>query len=80
MIKKCSIFNYIPHKTPFMEKKDDNFEEWYYKYEHELRAMYIQTLFIIKNDDYTDIVIDLDSERHFNIFVNFIYDSSSKYI
>ena len=42
--------------------------------------MYQGTLALINNKDISDIVIEEDSEKYFNIFINIIYDSSSKHI
>ena len=78
--KKCSIFNYIPNCTPSIINDDTHFEKWFHKYEHDLRKMFISTLNIIKNKDYTDVTVDLDTEKNFNIFINFVYNASSKYI
>jgi hypothetical protein len=74
--KKCPIFNYIPHKQM---KDDGNFQEWYEYYKDHLINMYIGTSKII-DESIQDRIFDWDSEQKFNIFVNFIYDSSSKYI
>ena len=78
--KKCTIFNYIPHKTPFMVKKDENFEEWYLHYKDHLYTMFVETVTMIKNKNCTDTVVDVESEKYFNIFINYIYETSSKYI
>jgi hypothetical protein len=74
--KKCPISNYIPHKQI---KDDDNFKEWYEYYKDHLINMYTGTSKII-DESIQDRIFDWDSEQKFNIFVNFIYDSSSKYI
>jgi len=78
--RRCTIFNYIPHDTPYMKKKDENFEKWYENYKEDLIEMYTKTVSIIKNKNFTDTVIDCDSEKYFNIFIYNIYDASSKYI
>ena len=62
------------------KKKDENFEKWYENYKEDLIEMYTKTVSIIKNKDFTDTVIDYDSEKYFNIFIYNIYDASSKYI
>lgn len=74
--KKCSISNYIPHKQI---KDDDNFQEWYEFYKDHLIKMYNGTSKII-DENVQDKIFNWDSEEKFNIFVNLIYDSSSKYI
>ena len=74
--KKCPIFNYVPHKQI---KDDDNFQEWYEHYKDHLIKMYNGTCKII-DENVQDKIFNWDSEEKFNIFVNFIYDSSSKYI
>jgi hypothetical protein len=60
-------------------KDDGNFQEWYEYYKDHLINMYIGTSKII-DESIQDRIFDWDSEQKFNIFVNFIYDSSSKYI
>jgi hypothetical protein len=78
MKKKCVIFNYIPNKTPVMKKKDDNFDEWYDTYQYELIEMYNNTINTMKNKNIIDK--DHNFEKNFNLFINILYDSSSKYI
>jgi hypothetical protein len=68
------IFNYIPHKSP----KHPNFFLWYENYQEHLKRMFLETVEIINNN--TDFIIDIETERNFNIFVNMIYNASSKYI
>jgi hypothetical protein len=75
-LKKCPISNYIPHKQI---KDDSNFQEWYEYYKDHLINMYNGTSKII-DENTSDKIFNWDSEEKFNIFVNFIYDSSSKYI
>jgi hypothetical protein len=74
--KKCIIPNYIPHKTP----KFTNFYKWVNEYEYDLFNMYsifIETL----KFRYQDIDFDiLDSNEYLNMFINFMFDSSSKII
>lgn len=74
--KKCAIFNYVPHKR---QKDDDNFQEWYEHYKDHLINMYSGTNKLI-DDSIRDKIFDWNSEEKFNLFVNFIYDSSSRYI
>ena len=78
--KKCEIFNYIPHKKPYIKKCENHFEKWYEKYRDELIEMYEGTLGVINNKNISDVVIDIDSEKYFNIFINIVYNSSSKHI
>ena len=69
-VKKCVIFNHIPHKTP----KYSNYDKWYEKYHKHLYTMYTLSNDIIKNR-YTDMGnIDFDK------FCFFIYKYSSKHI
>ena len=65
--KKCAIFNYVPRKRQI---DDDNFQEWYEHYKEHLISMYSGT----------NKIFDCNSEEKFNLFVNFIYDSSSRHI
>jgi hypothetical protein len=69
-VKKCVIFNYIPHKTP----KKSNYNKWYEKYYTHLYSMYKLSNDILKNR-YTETEnIDFDK------FCFLIYKYSSKYI
>jgi hypothetical protein len=74
--KKSAIFNYIPHKRQI---EDDNFQEWYEHYKEHLLNMYLGTNKLI-DDAIRDKIFDWNSEEKFNLFVNFIYDSSSRHI
>ena len=73
--KKCVIKNYIPHSTPL----NPNFYKWYNKYENHLIDLYVIFIDIIKNR-YPDSNLDVDDEEYFNLFINHIFDSSSKFI
>jgi hypothetical protein len=74
--KKCVINNYIPHKTP----KYTNFNSWFYEYKNSLIDLYLIFLETVKNRyPHRDITI-LETDEYFNIFINDIFDSSSKYI
>jgi hypothetical protein len=71
------IFNYIPHNSP----KHPNFLVWYEKYQEHLKQMFFETVEIIH--DNIDVIIDkndIETEQNFNIFINMIYNASSKYI
>lgn len=74
--KKCTIPNYIPHKTP----KITNFYKWVNEYDYHLINIYcifVETLKI----RYPDIDFDiLDTNEYLNIFINLMFDSSSKII
>ena len=76
MKKKCVISNYIPHKTPTYPK----FNKWYDNYKNNLidvYNIYIETL----RERYPDINFNIfDKEEYFNLFINLIFDSSSKII
>jgi hypothetical protein len=71
--KKCVITNYIPHPTP----SHTNFYKWYNEYENHLINLYFIFIDIIKNRHPR---YDLDNEEYFNLFINHIFDSSSKFI
>ena len=71
--RKCVLINYIPHKTPMKP----NFYKWYYEYENNLLDLYSIFLDTIK-DRYP--YCKLDTEEYFNLFINNIFDSSSKFI
>jgi oligoribonuclease NrnB/cAMP/cGMP phosphodiesterase (DHH superfamily) len=73
---KSQIFNYIPNKQI---KGDDNFDEWYSNYQKHLIEMYNITCNII-NQKYGYKIINDNDDVKFNIFVNNIYDSSSRFI
>ena len=73
--KKCVIKNYIPHRTPLRP----NFYKWYNEYENHLINLYCIFIGIIKNR-YPDSNLDVDDEEYFNLFINHIFDSSSKFI
>ncbi len=75
--KKCVIFNYIPHKTPKILNSNRHFEKWYECYEEELIQMYYTTMNLVK-EKYDNK--NIESEKNFNLFINVIYNSSSKYI
>lgn len=77
MSKKCVIFNYVPNSTPRIVNYDIHFEKWYEFYKHYLLEMYDITMNLIK-EQYEDI--NIDSKHNFDIFMNLIYNSSSKYI
>lgn len=75
-MRKCVIFNYIPHKTP----KNTNFLVWYEKYKDHLQEMFFKIVRII-HDNIDEIdKQNIETEHNFNIFINMVYDSSSKYI
>jgi hypothetical protein len=75
--KKCVIFNYIPHKTPKILNSTIYFEEWYEYYKEDLIEMYYKTMNLVKEQYNT---VNIESENNFNLFINIIYESSSKYI
>lgn len=69
-VKKCAIFNYIPHDTP----KYLNYSLWYKTYYDYLVHMHSMSNNMVKNR-YTDMP-NIDFEN----FCMFIYKYSSKYI
>lgn len=76
MPKKCMIPNYIAHKTP----KITNFYRWVNNYEYHLINIYcifIDTLKFRHPEKELDI---LDTNEYLNIFINLMFDSSSKII
>lgn len=75
--KKCVIFNYIPHSTPKMLNSDKHFEKWYEYYKEDLLNMYYTTMNLVK-EKYNNT--NIESDKNFNLFLNIIYNSSSKYI
>lgn len=76
MTKKCVISNYIPHKTP----KNPNFYRWYENYKNNLLDIYniyVNTL----RSRYPNINFSIfETDEYFNLFINRIFDSSSKTI
>ena len=77
MTKTSVIPNYIPLPRP----SRPNFQKWFQCYKNDLIRMYL----IVENTtrkgnvhSYNDI--QWKKETNFNLFVNMIYDSSSKYI
>lgn len=76
MSKKCVIFNYIPHNKPKMLNSDRHFEKWYEYYKEELIQMYYEVMSLVEKHNN----VNIESDNNFNLFINFIYDSSSKYI
>lgn len=76
MKKKCVISNYIPHKTPTYPK----FYNWYNNYKSNLIDIY-NIYFDTLKEKYPNIKFDIfDKEEYFNLFINVIFDSSSKII
>lgn len=75
MKQRCVISNYIPHRQPVVL----NFQKWYNTYEKQLHDIYSIFREIV-TERYDDLDIDWNSYFIFNQFINFIYDSSSKYI
>ena len=71
--KKCVIKNYIPHPTPINPK----FYKWYNEYENYLIDLYFIFISVLKNR-YPEY--NLDNEEYYNLFINHIFDSSSKFI
>jgi hypothetical protein len=77
MTKTSVIPNYIP--LPFPRKP--NFQKWFECYKDDLIDMYFIVEQTTKNSN-VDVYscIRWEKESNFNIFVNMIYDSSSKFI
>ena len=76
MTKKCVISNYIPHKPPL----NPNFYRWYENYESNIIDMYYIYIDTLKSR-YPNINFSIfDTDEYFNLFINIIFDSSSKVI
>ena len=73
-MKKSSISNYIPHKTP----KYINYNLWYKNYYPHLVNLYSITIQIL-NSRYENTK-ELLKEESFKKFCILIFNSSSKYI
>lgn len=73
-LRKCTIPNYIPHRTP----RNTNKENWNKSYRKQLIEMFMICQNII-NDELPNHKITSDNKQ-FNIFSHMIYNSSSKYI
>jgi hypothetical protein len=69
-VKKCAIFNYIPHKTP----THTNYSLWVSYYQAHLIEMYDIINNTIKNR-YTEM-----PDINFSKFCLFIFNKSSKHI
>lgn len=72
--RKCTIPNYIPHKTP----RNINGERWHNSYNKYLIEMF-QICQNIINEELPKNNINY-SNKTFNVFSYMIYQSSSKYI
>jgi len=59
-----------------MLNSDRHFEKWYEYYKEELIQMYYEVMSLVEKHNN----VNIESDNNFNLFINFIYDSSSKYI
>jgi len=71
----CAMGNYIPHSTPFLP----NYEKWKTFYLSDLESMFDNTASILESRYDIDLSLN-DSDKIFEKFCIFIFNSSSKHI
>jgi hypothetical protein len=74
--KKCTIPNYIPHKTPLFP----NYGKWRNEYLLHLFALYNLFKSSFENEFEDEISQKFHSEFGFNQFCVFVFKNSSKHI